>query len=42
MRHKTLMGRMIHTNKVLVRKSEGMKPTERPRGRWEDNIKIGL
>jgi hypothetical protein len=42
MRHKALMGRMIHTNKVLVRKPEGMKPIGKHRGRWEDNIKISL
>ena len=27
---------------VFVRKPEGKRPLERPRRRWEDNIKIGL
>jgi len=27
-------------NGVLVRKREGMRPLERPRCRWEDNIKM--
>jgi hypothetical protein len=26
---------------VLVGKSEGRRPLERPRHRWEDNIKMG-
>jgi hypothetical protein len=29
-------------HRVLVRKSEGKSPLERPRRRWEDNIKINL
>ena len=28
--------------KVLVRKPEGKRPLERPRRRWEDNIKMDL
>ena len=28
--------------RVLVGKSEGKRPLERPRRRWEDNIKIDL
>jgi hypothetical protein len=28
--------------RVLVRKPEGKRPLERPRRRWEDNIKIDL
>ena len=28
--------------RVLVRKPEGRRPLERPRSRWEDNIKIEL
>ena len=27
---------------VLVRKPEGKRPLERPRRRWEDNIKMDL
>jgi hypothetical protein len=30
-------GRGVH--RVLVRKPEGKKPLERPRRRWEDNIR---
>ena len=33
-------GRGVH--RVLVGKSEGKSPLERPRRRWEDNIKIDL
>jgi hypothetical protein len=28
--------------RVLVEKPEGRRPLERPRHRWEDNIKIGF
>jgi hypothetical protein len=28
--------------RVLVRKPEGKRPLERPRRRWEDNIKMNL
>ena len=28
--------------RVLVGKPEGKRPLERPRRRWEDNIKMGL
>jgi len=28
--------------RVLVGKLEGKRPLERPRRRWEDNIKMGL
>ena len=28
--------------RVLVRKREGKRPVERPRRRWEDNIKMDL
>ena len=28
--------------RVLVGKSEGKKPLERPKGRWEDNTKMDL
>ena len=33
-------GRVVH--KVLVGKSEGKRPLERPRRRWDDNIKMDL
>ena len=33
-------GRGVH--KVLVGKPEGKRPVERPRRRWEDNIKLDL
>jgi hypothetical protein len=33
-------GRGVH--RVLVGKPEGKTPLERPRRRWEDNIKIDL
>jgi hypothetical protein len=33
-------GRGVH--KVLVGKAEGKRPLERPRHRWEDNIKMDL
>jgi hypothetical protein len=32
--------RMAYT--ILVEKPEGKRPLERPRHRWEDNIKIEL
>jgi hypothetical protein len=28
--------------KVLVGRAEGKRPLGRPRGRWEDNMKMGL
>ena len=28
--------------RLLVRKREGKRPLERPRRRWEDNIKMDL
>jgi hypothetical protein len=33
-------GRVVH--RVLVGKSEGKRPLERPRRRWEGNIKMDL
>ena len=33
-------GRVVH--RVLVGKPEGRRPLERPRHRWEDNIKMDL
>ena len=29
-------------HKILVGKPEGMRPFGRPRGRWDDNIKMDL
>jgi hypothetical protein len=34
------MGEEGGVHRVLVGKSEGKKPLERPRRRWENNIKI--
>jgi len=36
--HGALRGRSLYRD--LVAKSEGKRPLERPRHRWEDNIKI--
>ena len=33
---------MRGVHKVLVGKPEGRRPLGRPRGRWEDNIKMDL
>jgi hypothetical protein len=33
------MGEMINGNNSLVGKREGKRPRERPRHRWEDNVK---
>jgi hypothetical protein len=40
--HVTCMGERIGVYRVLVGKSEGKKPLERPRLRWENNIKMDL
>jgi len=40
--HVARMGERRGVYRVLVGKSEGMKPLGRPRRRWEDNIKIDL
>jgi hypothetical protein len=37
-----MYGDKIGTYYVLVRKSEGNRTLERPRLRWEDNIKMDL
>jgi hypothetical protein len=29
-------------HRIFVRKHEGKRPLERPRSRWEDNIKMDL
>jgi hypothetical protein len=36
------MGEEISVFWVLVRKPEGKRPLERPRRRWEDNIRADL
>jgi hypothetical protein len=36
------MGEMTGAYRVLVGKPEGKRPLERPRHRWEYNIKIDL
>jgi hypothetical protein len=35
-------GREVRLYRVLVGKPEGKRPLERPRHRWEDNIKMDL
>jgi hypothetical protein len=36
------MGERIDAYRILVGKPEGRRPLERPRRRWEDNIKMYL
>jgi hypothetical protein len=36
------MGARKDVYRILVWKSEGMRPLGRPRRRWKDNIKINL
>ena len=40
--HVVCMGEKRGVYRVLVRKPEGKRQLERPRGRWEDNIKMYL
>jgi hypothetical protein len=40
--HVVCMGERISVYRVLVGKPEGKRPLERPRGRWENNIKMDL
>jgi hypothetical protein len=40
--HVARMGERRGVYRVLVGKSEGERPLGRPRGRWEDNIKMDL
>ena len=40
--HVARMGDGIGAYRVLVRKPEGRRYIERPRRRWEDNIKMDL
>ena len=41
-RHVARMGEEREVHRVLVGKPEGKSPLERPRRRWEDNIKMDL
>ena len=40
--HVACMGEERGVHRVLVGKPEGKRPLGRPRGRWEDNIKMDL
>ena len=40
--HVARMGERIVYYRVLLGKPEGKRPLERPRRRWEDNVKMGL
>jgi hypothetical protein len=40
--HVALMGERRGVYRVLVEKIEGKRPLERPRRRWEDNIRRNL
>ena len=40
--HVASMGEDRRVHRVLVGKPEGKRPLERPRSRWEDNIKMDL
>ena len=40
--HVARMGEGREVRRVLVGKPEGKRPLERPRRRWEDNIKMDL
>jgi hypothetical protein len=40
--HVARMGEERGVHRVLVGKPEGKRPLERPRRRWEDNIKIDV
>jgi hypothetical protein len=40
--HVTRMEEMMNAYRILVGKPEGKRPLERPRRRWEDNIKLDL
>jgi hypothetical protein len=40
--HVARMGEETKVYKVLVGKPEGKRPLGRPRGRWEDGIRMGL
>jgi hypothetical protein len=40
--HVARMGKKRNMYRLLVGKSEGKRPLERPRYRWMDNIKMGI
>jgi hypothetical protein len=40
--HVARVGDRGEAYRLLVRRPEGKRPLERPRRRWEDNIKIDL
>jgi hypothetical protein len=40
--HVERMGEKRNAHRLLMGKSEGKRPLRRPRGRWEDNIKMDL
>jgi hypothetical protein len=40
--HVARMGEKRGVHRVLVGKPEGKRPLERPRRRWEDNIKMDV
>jgi len=40
--HVACMGNRRGAHRVLVGRPEGMRPVQRPRHRWADNIKIDL
>jgi hypothetical protein len=40
--HVACMGKMRNAYKILVGKTEGKRPLERDRRRWEDNIETDL
>jgi hypothetical protein len=40
--HVAFMGELGNVYKMLVGKTEGKKPLERPSRRWEDNIRMDL
>jgi hypothetical protein len=40
--HVARMGEKRNAYRILVGKSEGKRPLERPRRRWVDNIKMDL
>jgi hypothetical protein len=40
--HTARMGDMINAYNILIGKREGKRPLEKPRRRWEDNIRMDL
>jgi hypothetical protein len=40
--HMAFMGGRRGTNRVLIWRPKGKRPLERPRQRWEDNIKMNV